>query len=680
MSIYNPLGVRAENGGYIRANRNGDVITSAPSTLPYPTLVPASASNDVGSVGTPWMNGYFSGQVQAANVSATTVSATTVSATNFVGAIVPSGNFLPITTSLFDIGSTLTKWKDIYYSGILYGGGAIFAAQVSTVDVLPATNGLYDIGTNATRYRVVYSQTVNAGVFASNDGVTVRIGDATTSPNASFAIAIGPNAANAATAAISFPPIAIGQSAMSNSAGGSNNIALGMFAGQYIGGTDNFCAGYNAGKGDIGGASGSYNVCIGRQSNLSHTTGTANISIGSNTNRANTTGIGSVFIGHSAGNGGLGSFPVASCVGIGYQALTSITTGATGLTAVGYNCLTAVTSGTALTALGYTAGSAVTTSANSTFIGYAAGLNCTGGNNTFLGCNAGIGAVASTATDNIGIGFNCLGVYTTGSRNVAIGVSSLPALTTGTRNVIIGTSAGALLAAGTDMVAIGDSALTSATNATDSIAIGTNASASLTVGGQVAIGRNAGQFSTGTACIYIGSVSGTGAAGTNTGSSNTVIGTGALTAVTSGANNACLGGGTGAAMTTGLRNTLIGVNAGSLCTTNADNTMIGYGTTCAATGGGNTIVGSSSLISTPVNLNCVLGASNSVGHSNCIVLGTNITTAAASRLYLGSVAQPLGVATGVGAAGGATALPATPVTYLIAYVNGTQYKIPLYNP
>ena len=124
----------------------------------------------------------------------------------------------------------------------------------------------------------------------------------------------------------------------------------------------------------------------------------------------------------------------------------------------------------------------------------------------------------------------------------------------------------------------------------------------------------------------------------------------------------------------------IGVNAGSLCTTNADNTMIGYGTTCAATGGSNTIVGSSSLISTPVNLNCVLGASNSVGHSNCIVLGTNITTAAASRLYLGSVAQPLGVATGVGAAGGATALPATPVTYLIAYVNGTQYKIPLYNP
>lgn len=68
-------------------------------------------------------------------------------------------------------------------------------------------------------------------------------------------------------------------------------------------------------------------------------------------------------------------------------------------------------------------------------------------------------------------------------------------------------------------------------------------------------------------------------------------------------------------------------------------------------------------------------------------------TANTTALYLGNQAQGIGVelngtvkytgtgiaATTVGAAGGASALPATPVTYLIVNINNTLYKIPVYN-
>lgn len=156
MSVYNKLGSRSESG-FVQANRNGDVITpAAVSSSSYPTLVPSSGSNNVGTVGSPWMNGYFSGQVQCNSISTTTVTATTVNATNFVGAIVPSGDFLPITNAAFDIGSTLTKWKDVYWSGIAYGGGLSLTAQALTRDIIPTTTNAYDIGSNAVRYKDAY--------------------------------------------------------------------------------------------------------------------------------------------------------------------------------------------------------------------------------------------------------------------------------------------------------------------------------------------------------------------------------------------------------------------------------------------------------------------------------------------------------------------------------------------
>ena len=53
---------------------------------------------------------------------------------------------------------------------------------------------------------------------------------------------------------------------------------------------------------------------------------------------------------------------------------------------------------------------------------------------------------------------------------------------------------------------------------------------------------------------------------------------------------------------------------------------------------------------------------------------TKTALAAASGVSLGGT-----TATTVGAAGGASALPATPLGYLIAYVGSTPVKIPYYN-
>jgi hypothetical protein len=73
--------------------------------------------------------------------------------------------------------------------------------------------------------------------------------------------------------------------------------------------------------------------------------------------------------------------------------------------------------------------------------------------------------------------------------------------------------------------------------------------------------------------------------------------------------------------------------------------------------------------------------------------GAASITANTSGLYLGNQANSIGVelngivkftgtsinASTVGAAGGASALPATPLTYLTVNINGTQYKVPCYN-
>jgi len=155
-SIYNKQGARSENAA-LHTNRNGDVLSSS-STLPSSlgTITPLTPTASIGLLGTPWADGYFSGQVRANSLVANTLSADTVNATSFVGAMVPAGDLIPVVSAAYDLGSTANKWKDIYFSGRAYGGGVTLTAQAQTQDIIPVANALYTLGNNATRFTDLY--------------------------------------------------------------------------------------------------------------------------------------------------------------------------------------------------------------------------------------------------------------------------------------------------------------------------------------------------------------------------------------------------------------------------------------------------------------------------------------------------------------------------------------------
>jgi hypothetical protein len=62
-----------------------------------------------------------------------------------------------------------------------------------------------------------------------------------------------------------------------------------------------------------------------------------------------------------------------------------------------------------------------------------------------------------------------------------------------------------------------------------------------------------------------------------------------------------------------------------------------------------------------------------------IVQGTNIRASAVSAGVAGTTTIGSGTSTTVGAAGGAAALPATPLGYIVGHIGTTQIKIPYYN-
>ena len=72
--------------------------------------------------------------------------------------------------------------------------------------------------------------------------------------------------------------------------------------------------------------------------------------------------------------------------------------------------------------------------------------------NLFIGDDSGLNAVAASAGNNIGIGYDSLKDLTTGDDNIAIGAVALSSGTTNSKNVAIGTSALSNLAAGSEIV------------------------------------------------------------------------------------------------------------------------------------------------------------------------------------------------------------------------------------
>ncbi len=527
-SIYNKQGARSENAA-LQTNRNGDVLSSS-STLPSSlgTITPLTPTASIGLLGTPWADGYFSGQVRANSLVANTLSADTVNATSFVGAMVPAGDLIPVVSATYDLGSTANKWKDIYFSGRAYGGGVTLTAQAQTQDIIPVANALYTLGNNATRFTDLY---LSGNVVGASGLFSTMVS--------------APSVATGTTGTVSANIIAPSDG-VDKTLGTSGNKWTTLYV-----------------SGDVSGATGSFTGLLSAPTISAGTTGTITADV----------------------------------------------------------------------------------------IGPAAGSNQTLG--TAINQWANIYSVAGTYS---------------GTLTAALLKQNLPSITSGTQNVVMGNLAGAALTTGSFNVAIGERALSVGATTSNNTAIGTNAlrNAVSASDSNTAIGMNAMYCAAGATpslCVAIGPQ----AMSLN---------------VTTAANTVAVGAYAGNLITSASGCTLVGTNAGQALTTGSYNSYFGFDITSAnnVTGGSNTVLGANNAFTAVASDSCVLGASNSIGHTQCIVLGSSITTAAANRLYLGSATRALGTATTVGAAGGATALPATPTTYLIAYVNGTQYKIPLYDP
>lgn len=224
-------------------------------------------------------------------------------------------------------------------------------------------------------------------------------------------------------------------------------------------------------------------------------------------------------------------------------------------TLVGFEAGQNLTSGDSNLCFGAYAGRALTTQTRNTFIGDRAGLVNVASNNTFIGSES--GARNTTGSNNTFVGRGQL-QNTTGGNNTFVGAFTGGSNTTGANNTMVGVSAG--------------------TSTIDGF--------SLTF-----LGYNAGLANvSGSSCTFVGTQCG--AANVNS-NYNTYMGSFCALAET-GQANAYYGYKAGWQSVSGDRNTYLGNSAAFNFTTADDCTVVGYdaGTGVAATGAGNTLIGS----------------------------------------------------------------------------------------
>ena len=265
---------------------------------------------------------------------------------------------------------------------------------------------------------------------------------------------------------------------------------------------------------------------------------------------------------------GKGGGTIASSTVLGFNALSANTSGIQNC-AFGYNALSSNLSGNYSSAFGTNAMTSNTASNNNAFGVNALLLNTTGAQN----CAFGTGALATntTSNNNTAVGYQALS-QNLASTNTAVGVNALQFNTTGANNTAVGYIALRDNLTGTHNIAIGNNALQLNTTGTGNIAIGVQALQANTGANNSAVG-------------YLALINNT------TGASNSAFGTSALSTNLSGSNMTAVGynslsanstGGTctavGAdalAVSTGASNTAIGYAAGSTLTTGATNVFVG---------------------------------------------------------------------------------------------------------
>jgi len=348
--------------------------------------------------------------------------------------------------------------------------------------------------------------------------------------------------------------VAIGQQAQRYTTG-NYNVTVGTQANMYTTGSSNVVVGGLAAKGGSTSSftntvavghqaltsltSGAKNTAVGYQVNYAVTTGANNTGVGFQANRFNvttsnntgfgylansrSTGSNNTAVGSEAAEGVIGSSTFSNTVAVGYQALTALTTGASN-TAVGYQALTALTTGSNNTAFGYQALDTTVSGSHNTAIGRLAGFSLTSGIiNTFVGYNAGYNVTSS-------------------GNNVLIGGQAGEGVSTGSGNNVV----------------IGNASMRN---------VSTDAAYS------VSIGSSAFRYGTGDNTVAVGYQAAMGVSGSTT--SNTLaVGYQALTALTTGSGNTAVGYQAGLATTTGASNVFVGYQAGSAVTTDSNKLYI----------------------------------------------------------------------------------------------------------
>ena len=321
--------------------------------------------------------------------------------------------------------------------------------------------------------------------------------------------------------------VGVGYKSLEALTSGYSNIAIGAYAGYVMtSGTNNIAIGSwdaNDGAPLQANTGGHFNIAI----------GTAALETANDDSNDGTIAIGYGACKLQVGNGLSAQF-ANSTVGIGYQALTALTSGV-GNTAVGYQALSTVTDGSTMTAvgykafkdasmtgggkdgegvaIGYLAGSEATTVDGVTYVGGGSGTTILGGYNTAVGSrtlyDTDEGSSSKASAGNTVLGYFAMGgtwTNVTIDNCVAIGRNALDAglahadvsgtvaigraLTTGAGNVAVGYQAGNILTTGSTNTIIGHDADVDANSRAGCIVIGSGLSLNTASDNVVEIGNN----------------------------------------------------------------------------------------------------------------------------------------------------------------------------------------------
>ncbi|MFH0864658.1 MAG: hypothetical protein V1904_00580 [Bacteroidota bacterium] len=262
-----------------------------------------------------------------------------------------------------------------------------------------------------------------------------KIGIGTASPGSMFVVAN-----NQATPVTSFAVES--PSALT----GANNTFGGVGAGINVtDGTNNAYFGYKAGYSN---PSADNNTCIGYYAGY-YGTGDAN-----------------TFFGREAGFGNSGNSTGTYNVGMGYRSLYVYTTG-TGNSAFGVGAADKLSTGNYNISIGYGSMTESDDPDNNICIGNGAGAYSEGDDNIYIGQGAGTGTGSTTsgAINNIGIGYRTLYKNETGTYNTCLGLYSAGNLISSSENSLLGSYSGFNLISGGQNVNIGyKSGYTASTN------------------------------------------------------------------------------------------------------------------------------------------------------------------------------------------------------------------------